>query len=59
MVSCLTSIHEFYSRASARGLTPLARKMCASQAAATGSVATGPAVGITTAIAVPIKMEGN
>ena len=59
MMSCLATIHEFSSRAIVRGMTPLARMMCASQAAATGSVATGPAVGITTAIAVPIKMEGN
>lgn len=41
------------------GMTPLVRHARTSQAAATVSVATGPAVGITTAIAVPIKMEGN
>lgn len=54
-----TASHEIVSRAFARGMTPLARHARASQAAATGSAATGPAVGTTTAIAVPIKMEGN
>ena len=59
MMSFFPTIHPIFSRASARGSTPLAQMMCAFPAAATGSAATGPAVGITTAIAVPIKMEGN
>ncbi len=59
MMSYCAPADDLISRATARGLTPLARLARAFQAAATGSAATGPAVGTTTAIAVPIKMEGN
>ena len=59
MVSTLTPSHDIFSRASARGMTALARLARAFQAAATGSAANGPDVGISAGIAVPIKLEGN
>ncbi len=59
MFAFLSLTHTDSSRASVPGTTPLARLARASNAAATGFAANGPAVGITAAIAVPIKMEGN